>query len=346
MNKRPKDADNSDKSEVHQTNASDQPKGWFNEEEYWPFVIGVMIVSGLIITPVIYSNISGLEDKKPIQLIALGVMYSGLFCIAHTRNGRISIPRLLLGLAALSYAAVSTWINNPYSAVELVIPGLLPLAAMYLGGWIGITLWRAGRTNVSSHPPSLHDPHDGKEIHHENGSHESESVVAESNSTIVIDKADLYNFLYSSYSLWKTGILDAFDGSFKTYASKKPLEKLTNGVLNKDLWLEFLEFCFSLRVTEAGEFMVGMEYQNFLLTNKYLYIYESKKLDKMHVIDLCEIETYKCEKKILTSTLVLNLSNQTEITCKLFQLPSGEAIKFLQELNDCTKLLEVEYLVD
>ncbi len=155
-----------------------------------------------------------------------------------------------------------------------------------------------------------------------------------------LKEGDIYQYLLNSYSSWKAGVFDAISDYYKKTATKDSPEALTATMLNEAPFVTFLEQCFKVRQPDTSEYMFIISPNNFMLTNKCLYINTKLKEGTLHTIPLCDIVAYS-SKGLWMKTGVLALKNGDAISVKLDAVPDEGMLKQLQEQLNCDQSIEV-----
>ena len=313
-------------------------EGMFKEEDYWSYIVGVMLIAGLFIVPFILGFIEGIDKMGKPLIVFFSLVYSALFCYAHTKSGVFSFKRFFYGLFLMAFLAAQIVINTPsadlHKVLNLIIPGLLPIAAMFLSGWIGILIGRGLGLNVLKESHRIQESQFGDKQEEGNIQSERSELLSKKDST------EIYSFLHSSYLKWKAGIFDNLGDHYREQTENADLEEIANNLLDTKGYQELLEYCFNLRTPEKDEFFIGMHPPGFMVTSKFLYIYENKKFAKMHIIDLCDIKAFEYKATTFTTSCNLILRNEDKLLIKLSEYPDDEIIRKLQEMNGCEYLLE------
>ncbi len=153
-------------------------------------------------------------------------------------------------------------------------------------------------------------------------------------------KSNIYQFLLSSFEAWGNGIFDGISDNFKKSAIKESPEVSTAEMLNESSIKIFLEQCFKVREPDTDEFLFGIVPNNFMITNKCLYINTNTKQGQLHITPLCEIVYYASEGFWKFWEGTLRLKNGKEIQFELKTVPDEGKLRQLQELLNCEQLID------
>lgn len=116
-------------------------KGMFEERDYFPFVLGVSVLGGLVCIPVFWGLFSGMGYA---QAIFPSLVSCGIFIYAHDKRGNFSVVKLLVGYAIvfMSLMCVMTQLGPNGGKPFFVAGGFLGFVVMFACGWAGIALGR------------------------------------------------------------------------------------------------------------------------------------------------------------------------------------------------------------
>ncbi len=153
-------------------------------------------------------------------------------------------------------------------------------------------------------------------------------------------KGSIYQFLLRSYERWKSGMFDGLSDYYKKTATKDSPEVLTGAMLNESSFHMFLERCFKVREPETDESLFTISPNNFMITNKCLYLSTSSKQGEIHIAPLCKIKSYS-NKGLWMKSGILKLKNGKEIQFKLEAVPDEKRLRQLQELLNCEQLIDL-----
>lgn len=153
-------------------------------------------------------------------------------------------------------------------------------------------------------------------------------------------QSEVYKFLLNSYENWRNGYFDSFSDYYKKAATKDNPELLVVNMLNEISFKNFLDNCFSKRLPESNEIMYTISPEEFMITNKTLYINVDTNQDNILAIPLCEIIEYK-NKGVWMKSGIIKLKNGKEIHFKLGAVPDEKSLKQLQEILGCEQLMSI-----
>lgn len=199
----------------------------FNREDYWPYVFGVFLFAGLLVIPFVYAEyvLPGMEEpfrSIPRRHVFIGSFVAcGLFTFSHTRMGEVSLARLIGGvlIAVLVYLRFQG-ANLFFRENIIFVPvGLLGLALMAGGGWLGIGIARV--TGIAAYlvpkdPTVLH------QFGEETAAGEAASIEQASQTPeVVFDQAAYNDFLSRTRAAWLAGTYEQWQPGMKASAAKK-----------------------------------------------------------------------------------------------------------------------------
>jgi len=149
-----------------------------------------------------------------------------------------------------------------------------------------------------------------------------------------------YQFVFNSYSAWKDGFFNSYSDYYQKAATKDSPEDLTAILLKDPSYGVFVEFCLTRRQPEIGEFMFTISPEDFMMTNKVLYINSSLKHGKMHILPLCDIVAYT-NKGLWMKTGNFKLRNGQELQVKLGAVPDERKLQQLQKTLQCEQVIDI-----
>lgn len=126
-------------------------KGIFEERDFFPFVLGVLVLGGLVCVPVLWGLFSGMGYA---QAIFPSLVSCGIFIYAHDKRGNFSVVKLLVGYAIvfLSLMRVMAQLGPNGGKPFFVAGGFLGFVVMFACGWAGIAAGRLLRRNLADKP--------------------------------------------------------------------------------------------------------------------------------------------------------------------------------------------------
>lgn len=123
--------------------------GPFREQDYIPFIAGVLVLGGLLIVPFIYGMF--LNIYYP-QALFSSLLSCGIFLYAHDRRGNFSFGKFLLAYLFILFQILRTSTQQGGANHPIFIAGgLLGIALMLACGWAGIAIARVYRSKVGGH---------------------------------------------------------------------------------------------------------------------------------------------------------------------------------------------------
>lgn len=124
------------------------PKGMFEERDYIPFVLGVLILGGLVLVPLLWGQINRLNYAWSIFPSLLSC---GIFLYAHDRRGNFSVAKFLAGYLIV-FMAILRAVARPGSGGGkpfFIAGGFLGFVVLFACGWAGIGVARLLRPKVT-----------------------------------------------------------------------------------------------------------------------------------------------------------------------------------------------------
>lgn len=116
-------------------------QGIFEERDFIPFVIGIMLLGGLLVVPVLWGQFSHLEYK---DALFPSLLSCGIFAFSHDKRGNFLWGRFIMLLAVIVVTAMRSSLR--YGGRPMFLAGgILGYVVMFGCGWIGIALARLVR---------------------------------------------------------------------------------------------------------------------------------------------------------------------------------------------------------
>ena len=120
----------------------------FNEEDFIPYVCGVMILGGLLIVPVVWGHFMQMEYEKSLfpSLISCGI-----FAFSHDKRGNFLLGRFIILSIYTFFTIIRTMAKyGPGGGKPMFVAGgLLGYLVMLACGWAGIALTRFVRKKMA-----------------------------------------------------------------------------------------------------------------------------------------------------------------------------------------------------
>lgn len=117
------------------------PHALFSPSEYWPFMLGIFLLGGLILFPLIYGVM--LLHMKYTEALEQSIFSCLLYLIAFRRNGTIAWTRFWIALIIIVINFIR-FRTETGSAVFIAV-GFLGFLMAFLCGYAGIWVARLGR---------------------------------------------------------------------------------------------------------------------------------------------------------------------------------------------------------
>jgi len=116
-------------------------KGMFEERDYIPFVLGVLILGGLVLVPVLWGQINQLDYARSIFPSLLSC---GIFLYAHDKRGNFSISKFLVGYLIVFMAILRAVARTGPGGGKpfFIAGGVLGFVVLFACGWAGIGVVR------------------------------------------------------------------------------------------------------------------------------------------------------------------------------------------------------------
>lgn len=114
--------------------------GMFEEKDYVPFVLGVMLLAGLVCVPILWGQFTDLEFEKSIipSLISCGI-----FVYAHDNRGNFSIMKFLIGMVFVFMIVIRALAQSTGNTKPMFFAGgIVGYIIMFACGWAGIAFAR------------------------------------------------------------------------------------------------------------------------------------------------------------------------------------------------------------
>lgn len=130
-----------------QVNPAEPGNGVFDKEDFLPFAVGVMVLGGLFIVPVVYGVILDIEYQ---QAILSSLISSGIFLYAHDQRGNFSFIRFMGGFLFVLFIIVRAAAEHRVENNVFLAGGIVGFILMYACGWASIAIARFFRRKFSS----------------------------------------------------------------------------------------------------------------------------------------------------------------------------------------------------
>ena len=116
------------------------PQGMFEEKDYIPFVLGVMVLGGLVCVPLLWGQFTALGFEKSI---VPSLISCGIFVYAHDNRGNFSILKFIFGLVFVFMIVMRAIVQSAGNAKPMFfVGGIVGYIIMFACGWAGIALAR------------------------------------------------------------------------------------------------------------------------------------------------------------------------------------------------------------
>ncbi|MBK7208549.1 MAG: hypothetical protein IPH91_09850 [Elusimicrobia bacterium] len=126
---------------VPQPSGEAAAKGMFEERDYFPFLLGVLVLAGLVAIPVLWGHFTGIGYARAI---IPSLVSCGIFIYAHDKRGNFSVVKLLVGYLFLFMTLVRAMAKvGPNGGKPFFVAGgFLGFVVMFACGWAGIAVGR------------------------------------------------------------------------------------------------------------------------------------------------------------------------------------------------------------
>ncbi len=271
-------------------------------DEYWPFIVGTVVLGGLVIYPVLTgflpekwfpAEFSSLERR-----MGLGILIAVVFSLCHNRNLDFLFNRFIGAIIAISYFS---WMSRGGDGSFYIFSGggLLGFLAMYAGGQLGIFL-----AGVFGDAPTM-------------DSDESESEGLDSN---------MQNLAQNTLQALGQGVVSKAMRRWLEVADDK---ELTLDSLKAKLQeVPSISFHFSHHAPSADEYVFAasemttdrpmlMDDPHYVLTNRYLYVFmlrRPRSLNKVdrQLIEHCSSGRRSSEGSIVSMTSCVGVTEEVD----------------------------------
>lgn len=116
------------------------PSGMFEEKDYIPFVLGVMLLGGLVCVPILWGHFTELGFEKSI---IPSMISCGIFVYAHDNRGNFSIMKFLIGMLFVFMIVIRALAQSTGNAKPMFFAGgIVGYIIMFACGWAGIAIAR------------------------------------------------------------------------------------------------------------------------------------------------------------------------------------------------------------
>jgi hypothetical protein len=118
--------------------------GMFKEEDFIPYVAGIMVLGGLVCVPILWSNFMQIDY---LRAIVSSLVSCGIFAYAHDKRGNFSVMKFLTALVSMVLIVMRTIAQNSPDGGQpmFMAGGLVGFAVMFGCGWAGIAIGRLFR---------------------------------------------------------------------------------------------------------------------------------------------------------------------------------------------------------
>lgn len=118
--------------------------GMFEEDDFIPYVLGVMILGGLVCIPVIWGQFNGVEY---IKAVFPSLVSCGIFVYAHDKRGNFSFLKFFVGFFFVMMIVMRSMVQYGSGGGKpfFVAGGVVGYVVMLACGWAGIVLARSFR---------------------------------------------------------------------------------------------------------------------------------------------------------------------------------------------------------
>lgn len=225
----------------------------FNRDDYWPYMIGVFTLGGLVAVPLVWGQFIDLPYDR---LVVGSLLACGVFAYAHTRDGTFSIGRFLLGFGFIFLMSLRIAASSRGSGA-FIPGGFLGFVVMAGSGWTGIGIARALGVSHSVAKRSL-------------------ELIESSDcpdSTIRL-------FMESTYEAWKSVSHPVFE-NIRDNMDNISRQEFVDNFMNDDVFMGLMHSAFSEAQLRDGEFLVEGDEEtlppkSYVLTNCRLVLFVPK----------------------------------------------------------------------
>ena len=115
--------------------------GMFEKEDFIPYIAGVMGLGGLLVVPMVWGHLTGMEYP---EAILPSLLSCGVFVYAHDERGNFSFGKFFIGFLFVFLAIMRAAAKYGHGGAKpmFMAGGLLGYILMLACGWAGIAVAR------------------------------------------------------------------------------------------------------------------------------------------------------------------------------------------------------------
>lgn len=111
----------------------------FPQDDFVPYLIGVMVLAGFLIIPVLWGSFMGIPYT---QALFSSVLSCILFCISHNKQGQFQWAKFVMLYLFAFFSILRSTLEHGYARPMFLAGGFLGMMVMFGCGWAGIGIAR------------------------------------------------------------------------------------------------------------------------------------------------------------------------------------------------------------